>query len=241
VRPLADIRKASWRLRRFGTVTALQVVIAVVARGQVGGPGNPSQKIDKRAFGVIPNYRTADASAPFHPLTAGQKIAIAAKDSFDWLPILTSAAYAGLGQWSNQNPSFGQGGVGYGNRFARIYADQVMGNFLTEGLMPSLLREDPRYFRRGQGGFWGRVGYATSRILVTRSDSGGTRFNSSELLGNCIAVGISNAYYPDGRTAGANFGKLSFQLGTDAVSNILKEFWPDVKRRLLRRPANQQP
>jgi hypothetical protein len=75
--------------------------------------------------------------------------------------------------------------------------------------MPSLLREDPRYFQRGQGSFWGRVGYATSRIPVTRNDSGGTRFNSSELLGNCIAVGISNAYYPDGRTAAANFGKLS--------------------------------
>ena len=166
---------------------------------------------------------------------------IAAKESFDWPPILTGAAYGGLGQLSNQNPCFGQGGAGYGNRFARVYADEVMRHLLTEGLMPSLLREDPRYFQRGQGSFWGCVGYATSRILVTRNDSGVTHFNSSELLGNCICGGISNAYYPDGRTAAANFGELCFQLGTDAVSNNLKEFWRDVKHRLLGRPANQQP
>jgi hypothetical protein len=239
VKLLTDLQKAPRRLRRFGVVTALSVVIVFVSYSQVGAPGNLPQKIDKRAFGVIPNYRSADASAPFHPLTVGQKMTIAAKDSFDWPLILTSAAFAGVGQLSNQNPSLRQGGAGYGNRFARLYADQVVGNFFTEGVMPSLLREDPRYFRRGQGSFWGRIGYATSRILVTRIDSGGTRFNSSELLGNSIAVGISNAYYPDGRTAGANFGKLFFQLGLDAGSNILKEFWPDAKRRL--RPANQQP
>ena len=188
--------------------------------------------MDKRAFGFVPNYKTTDASLPYQLITPQQKMTIASKDSFDWTLSLVSAGYAGLGQLSNQNPSFGQGLAGYGNRFVRNYADQVMGNLLVEGAMPILLREDPRYFRRGQGSFWSRVGYATSRIFVTRNDRGGTEFNYSEVVGNSLAVGISNSYYPGSRNLCGNFQKFSLQLTTDAVSNVLKEFWPDVKRKL---------
>jgi len=98
--------------------------------------------------------------------------------------------------------------------------------------MPILLHEDPRYFRLGQGTFWHRMGYATSRVFITRTDSGNNRFNYSELLGNSLAVGVSNSYYPDSRNVGANFSKLSIQIATDALSNVLREFWPDVKRKL---------
>jgi hypothetical protein len=101
---LADLQKVVWRLRCFGTVTALAFLSVVVAHGQVGAPGSLAQKFDKRAFGIIPNYRTADASAPFRPLTTSQKVAIAAKDSFDWPPMLTAAAYAGLGQFGEPEP-----------------------------------------------------------------------------------------------------------------------------------------
>jgi hypothetical protein len=195
-------------------------------------PANSQVNADKRAFGVIPNYRTADASTPYQPITSKQKLSIAALDSFDWTLSLVAAGYAGLGQLTDQNPSFGQGIKGYANRFVRGYADQVMGNLLTEGAMPILLHEDPRYFRRGEGTFWNRVGYAASRVLVTRTDSGGTRCNYSELIGNSAAVGISSAYYPGSRTLANSVQKLTFQIGTDAVSNVLKEFWPDVKRKL---------
>lgn len=156
---------------------------------------------------------------------------IAAKDSFDWTLAVVAAGYAGLGQLSNQNRPLGQGLAGYGNRFVRNYADQVMGNLLVEGAMPVLFHEDPRYFRRGQGRFWSRVGYAASRVFVTRTDSGGTEFNYSEIVGNSLAVGTSNAYYPGSRNLGGNFQKFSLQLATDALSNVLKEFWPDVKRK----------
>jgi hypothetical protein len=202
------------------------------AASAAGQPADPAQKIEKRAFGIFPNYRSADASSPFRPVSVRQKFEMAAKDSFDWPLLLVSAGYAGLGQLTNQNPSLGQGAKGYANRYVRLYADLAMGNLLTEGAMPSLLAEDPRYFRRGKGRFWGRVGYATSRIFVTRTDSGGTRFNYSEVLGNSIAVGVSNAYYPDTRTVGDNLQKLTVQLANDAFSNVLKEFWPDAKRRL---------
>ena len=199
-----------------------------------GAPASPQGKIDKRAFGIFPNYRSADASAPFRPISAKEKMTIAAKDTFDWPLFFVAAGYAGLGQITNQNPSFGQGMKGYANRYVRVYADLAMGNLLTEGFLPSLLHEDPRYFRRGAGGLWKRAGYATSRIFVTRTDLGRARFNFSEVFGNSISVGISNAYYPDTRTVGDNFEKLSLQLATDAVANVMKEFWPDVKRRLSR-------
>ncbi len=209
--------------------------------GQVSQPANQPATPEKRAFGIIPNYRTVNGSAPFQAITAKQKMVIAAQDSFDWGTVAVGAAYAGFGQLLNRNPSLGQGAVGYGNRLGRIYADFTIGNMLTEGAMPSLLREDPRYFRRGQGKFLSRMGYAASRIFVTRTDSGGSRFNVSEVLGNALAVGISNAYYPSDRTARANLGKVSIQLGTDAFSNIVKEFWPDVKQKLFGHPRNGQP
>jgi hypothetical protein len=222
----------------YGQATAPPTVTAPSAGDASGIDPAASQKtFDKRAFGFVPNYNTADASAPYQPITPKQKMTIAAKDSFDWTLSLVAAGYAGLGQLTNQNPSFGQGLKGYGNRFVRGYSDQILGNMIVEGAMPILTREDPRYFRRGQGTFWSRVGYATSRVIVTRTDRGGTEFNYSEIVGNSIAVGISDQYYPGSRSLGDNFQKFTFQLATDAATNVLKEFWPDVKHKLFRHPG----
>jgi len=192
----------------------------------------PSESVDKRVFGVLPNYRTADGSRPFRPISTKQKFTIASKDSFDWPVYLTAGAFAGLYHLEDQNPSFGQGLKGYAKRYAGAYGDQAIGNMMTEAIFPSLLREDPRYFRRGEGGKWSRMGYAMSRILITRTDAGRPRFNFSELVGNSVTVAISNAYYPDTRTVGDNTQKLGVQIATDMFSNVLKEFWPDIKRKL---------
>jgi hypothetical protein len=186
-----------------------------------------------RVFGVLPNYRTADASQEGTVLTAGQKLNIASKDSFDYPLVMTAGALAGLAQLTNQSPSFGQGLKGYGHRLITNYADQAMGNMFTEGVFPVLLHEDPRYFRRGTGPVASRAFYALTRVMVTHKDSGGSRFNYSEWLGNASAVGISNAYYPDGRTLADNGTKLLMQVGTDAVSQVLKEFWPDIRRKMF--------
>src|SRR5579862_6897423 len=119
---------------------------------QPAAPPAGSQQIDKRIFGVLPNYRTADGSAPFMPISAKRKFYIAAKDSFDYPVYPLSAAFAGLYQLDDQNPSFGQGVKGYAKRFAASYADQAIGNMMTEAIMPALLHEDPRYFRIGAAG-----------------------------------------------------------------------------------------
>ncbi|MFN7993684.1 MAG: hypothetical protein U0Q18_08795 [Bryobacteraceae bacterium] len=193
----------------------------------------PTTPPDKRVFGVFPNYRTADGNQPFVPITARQKFAIGLKDSFDWPVYPVAGAFAALYQLEDQNPSFGQGMKGYGKRYITSLGDQITGNLMTESLMPSLLHEDPRYFRRGSGSTGSRIGYAVTRILVTRTDSGGRTFNFAEVGGNAIATAISNAYYPDTRTVSDNVEKLGIQLATDAFSQVMKEFWPDVKRRLF--------
>jgi hypothetical protein len=226
---------------RLAFAAGLLYVVAGLAQNDSGNGGSatPAPPVqpaeDKRIFGVVPNNRTTEASIPFAPISAGQKITIAAKDSFDWPVYPTAAAFAGLYQLDNQNPSYGQGLKGYAKRWAAAYADQTIGNLMTEGFVPSLLHEDPRYFRLGDsgGGGWHRVGYAVSRIMVTKTDSGKSRFNFSEWLGNASAVAISNAYYPDSRDARDNVQKLLMQCGTDAFSNVLKEFWPDVKRKFF--------
>jgi hypothetical protein len=202
---------------------------------QIGTNDNQEPPGGKRVFGVLPNYRTIDQSQVTGPLTASQKFSLANKDSFDYPLVVLAAGLAGIGQWSNQNPSFGQEMGGFGKRFITGFADQSLGNIMTEGLFPSVLREDPRYYRRGTGGTWSRTAYALSRLFVTPTDSGGMTFNYSEWAGNATATAISNVYYPDGRTAGANLGKLGMQIGLDGFALVLKEFWPDIQHDLFER------
>jgi hypothetical protein len=206
-------------------------------------PGQTQAAPDKRVFGVLPNYRTANESAVYQPLTAKQKFTIASKDSFDYPLVGLAAVIAAYGQWDNSHPEFGQGWAGYGRRVGTSYADQAIGNMMTEGIFPSLLREDPRYFRRGHGSIKSRAFYAATRVFVTRTDSGGTRFNFSELLGNAAGTAISNAYYPDDRDVADNVEKLGSQIGIDALSQVLKEFWPDIKHKLFhgKDPNNPAP
>jgi hypothetical protein len=196
---------------------------------------------DKRILGVLPNYRTVQDTGDVEPIPGRRKMWIASKDTFDYPIWLLAAGFAGLYQLDNENPSFGQGVKGYFRRYGTSLADQMMGNILTEGVFPVLLHEDPRYFRRGTGSKKSRVWYAATRILVTRTDAGTNRFNFSEILGNSIAVGISNAYYPQDRDVTDNVKKLGLQFGTDAFSNVLKEFWPDIKQKFFAKHRDPQP
>ena len=114
-------------------------------------------------------------------LSAKAKLTIASKDSFDYPLVLLAGAFAGLGQVTDQNPSFGQGMAGYGRRIGTGYADQAIGNMMTEGFFPVMLHQDPRYFRMGEGSKKSRTMYALTRVFVTYSDSGKKSRNSINL------------------------------------------------------------
>lgn len=177
-------------------------------------------------------------SAEGTPLTPKQKLRIAVKDSFDYPLIFIGAAYAGLYQAEDSHPQFGQGAKGYFKRFGTSYTDQLDGNMLSEGILPVLFHEDPRYFRMSTGPVKKRLWYSVSRIVVTRTDSGHASFNFAECTGNGIAAAVGLSYYADDRDVGDYLENWATQLATDAASQVLKEFWPDVKRKLHNHSVN---
>ena len=201
---------------------------------------DPAPTNDKRIMGVLPNYRTADGTVPFHSISSKYKLTIASKDSFDWPNYIIGGVFAGLYQAEDQHPSFGQGVAGYARRYGTSYADQVIGNMLTEGFMPILLHEDPRYFRKVHGSVMGRIVYSLTRVLITKTDSGKTTFNFAEVVGNGIGSSISNLYYADERSLSDTGIRMGTQIATDSLSNLLKEFWPDIKRHLHRKQTDAQ-
>jgi hypothetical protein len=194
---------------------------------------------DKRVLGILPNYRTANYTADYHPITSKQKITIALKDTFDYPLAGIGAIYASFYQLEDSHPQFGQGVEGYLKRFGTSYTDQLVGNMMTEGILPIAFHEDPRYFRLGSGKTSHRLYYSISRILVTRTDSGGTSFNFAEVLGNGIAAGVGLSYYSDDREVKDYLQNWGTQLATDTLSQVLKEFWPDIKRKYFHRRPKQ--
>jgi hypothetical protein len=203
-------------------------------------PLSPAPEIsgsDGRVLGVIPANKIVPTSSPaIEPLTPRGKFKLAFKDTVDPFTFASAGFYAGIAQWQNDYQAYGQGAQGYGKRFGAAYADQAIGNYFTEAIMPVVLKQDPRYFRLGTGSKLTRLRYAVSRTLVTRTDSGKSRFNGSEFLGNAAAAGLSTLYYPAAqRTAGEVAEKLGLQVIGDTAFNVLIEFWPDMRRTIFRK------
>ena len=196
--------------------------------GQQPDP-NEQKAPPKHILWVIPNFRTSPVLTPYKGLSTREKFAIAAQDSFDRGTIALGALFGAEGQLTNANRSFGQGVEGYAHYWATSYADFAIGNYMTEGVFPSLLHQDPRYFRLGSGGGWRRFEHAVGQVFVTHNDSGHLQFNYSEIAGNSAAVAISMAYYPDNRRASDAVSSLGIQIGVDAAANLVKEFWPDKR------------
>jgi len=203
---------------------------------QTSSSANTAVREDKRIFWIIPNYRTSPSLYPYRPLRQEQKFKLATEDAFDRGTVALAVLFAGEAQLTKSNPPFGQGVTGYARYLGTAYADFVIGDFMTEAVYPAMLHQDPRYFRRATGSAWSRAGYAVGQIFWTHTDSGHTGFNFSEIIGNSTAVAISNSYYSD-RTVSNAVSKLGVQLGVDMAANILKEFWPDINRKFLKRDA----
>jgi len=189
---------------------------------------------DRHILWILPNYRDDDSKSAIVPLTPGQKFHLALDDSFDPSAFLVAGFFGGISMAKDEYHPFGQGAKGFSKYYGGAFADQAIGNFMTEGILPTVLHQDPRYFNKGTGGFWKRTGYAISREVVTRNDNGHNGFNTSEILGNGIAAGISNIYYPAAdRTIGKTTGKWGQQLGMDTAFNVMKEFWPDIRHKFF--------
>jgi hypothetical protein len=197
-----------------------------------------------RLFFALPNFLTLENGANVPPLTVGQKFKVVARGSFDYIQIPWYAALAGISQADNSEPGYGQGAEGYGKRFGAAFADGTIENFMTSAIYPSLFRQDPRFFQESQGGFWHRTKYAVSRIVITRTDSGHQQFNFSEILGSASAAAIATySYHPSADRTPSNTAKVwGTQVGYDTITYVVKEFWPDIRRKVSKKkqavPAN---
>ena len=202
-----------------------------------GTSGTTSATSKDRLFYALPNFLTLENSGHVPPLTAGQKFKVVARSSFDPVQYFWYGFLAGISQAQDSEPGFGQGAEGYGKRYGSAFADGTIENFMTAAVLPSLLHQDPRFFQSGQGGFGRRTGYAVSRIFVTRTDSGRQQFNFSEILGSAASAGISTySYHPSGdRTFGNTMSVWGSQVGYDTVTIVIKEFWPDIRRKLRKK------
>ena len=201
-----------------------------------GKTDNSQGKQTKRMFGVVPNFAAVNANTQLPPLSTREKFSLAAHDSvvdyssFTWTGILAAQAMV-----LNSNPELGSGIVGYGRYYWRTFTDGVSGTFFTEAIVPAITHEDPRYYTLGRGGFLRRTGYAISRAFVTKTDSGGTSFNFSEVVGNGLEAGLSNAYYPpQERGLSQTTVNWGTQMESAVLNHIFQEFWPDIRRKLLR-------
>jgi hypothetical protein len=129
-------------------------------------------------------------------VNAGSKFKLGFDDSFDPTAFLIAGVFAGSSMAQDQYRSFGQSAKAVSKYYRAAFADQAIGNAMTEAIFPTVLHQDPRYFTKGKGGFLKRTGYAITREFITRNDDGRNHFNTSELLGNAVAARISNLYYP---------------------------------------------
>ncbi len=191
--------------------------------------------VNDRIFEVLPNYGTVETAKDLPALTTGQKFHLAFAGVTDWATFPFIAALAGIDQANNSPQSWGQGWGAYAQRYGASYGDNGIGTFMTTAIFPSMLHEDPRYYQLGSRGSFGHRAYhAINRLFIVRTDSGNTRFNYSEVIGNATATAFSNVYHaPEDRTFGRNIGTFGMLLMWDGVSNEMREFWPDIRRKLF--------
>jgi len=196
-----------------------------------------------RIFWTLPNFLSVDNSKQVPPLTAAEKFKVVARGTFDPVEFAFVGVVTFIDQAENTEPSYGQGAEGYGKRYATNYADTFVENFMVGAVFPSVLRQDPRYYQLGKGSFLHRTEYAISRIFITRSDSGHKQFNFSEIFGSALAAGISTySYHPRADQNLPNAGSVwGTQVAQDAVSAMLKEFWPDIHRKFHKKSPAQDP
>jgi len=207
-----------------------------------------------RLFFALPNFLTLENAGHVPPMTAGEKFKVVARSSFDPVQIVWYGFLSGISQAENSEPGYRQGAEGYGKRYGAYAADGTIENFMVGAVLPSIFRQDPRYFQSGNGSFAHRVGYSVSRIAVTRTDSGHQQFNFSEIFGSALASAISTysyhpgrtligmssngtpVYTPSDRTLKNTASVWGTQVGYDTITLVIKEFWPDIRRKMKKQP-----
>jgi hypothetical protein len=190
----------------------------------------------QRVVGVLPqfniSYRSDAAS-----MTAGQKMRLSFRSAIDPVAFASAFVVAGYHEAMDDDKGFGWGIEGYGKRSGAAYLDAFDGNIIGNGILPSILHQDPRYFRMGHGTFTHRLLYSLATNVICKHDNSGKwEPNYSNVSGNIISGAISNLYYPSGSSGISQTFTNGFIVTAEGgVGSIFDEFWPDVSRKLLHR------
>ncbi|HTZ83079.1 MAG TPA: carboxypeptidase-like regulatory domain-containing protein [Candidatus Acidoferrales bacterium] len=227
-------QSSSGTLRPGEIATVPQIMLAVAENVTEVVVGIPRTEIaaeqmkveeQQRVLAAIPNfYVSYDPKAV--PLSPKQKFTLAWKTVIDPFTFAVVAGTAGVQQAQDHFKEYGQGAAGYGKRFGAVYADTLTSTFIGSAILPSLLKQDPRYFYKGTGSVPSRTAYAIANAFVCKGDNGRWQVNYSGILGSLAAGGISNLYYPKNDREGfeLTFENAGIGIGTTALTNILQEF-----------------
>jgi hypothetical protein len=222
------------------------------ADAQTSGQGKVVGTSNDRLFYTLPNFLTLETKKQLPPMSVGDEFKVVALGTFDYVEYPWWGILAAISQASNGEPAFGQGWKAYAKRYGTTAGDSMVENFMVGAVFPSILRQDPRYYQSGQGSFFRRMGYAVSRIVVTRTDSVRGQFNYSEIFGAATAAAISAyTYHPSSayistpsnphvfvasdRTFSDVVNTLRTQVGLDTITIVVKEFWPDIHRKISKK------
>jgi hypothetical protein len=239
------------RLKFTYLLAVALAALTASAQQQQSGPSLPNspdreKQIEKaeqsrRMLGLVPQFGVTDRKdAP--PLTPRGKFRLFYRTAFDPMEFVLTGMEAGVDQAENAFPDYGQGAAGYGKRFGAAFTDELSSNLFTTFVYPTLLQEDPRYFRLREGSFKRRFGYALSQVFIAHKDAGGRTFNWSNALGALSSGGLSNAYYPAAdRGFELTMSRAGIALLYNSLGGIGSEFWPDLARKLHHKPQPLAP
>jgi len=196
------------------------------------------QEERQRVLGFMPNFYVNYDPDPV-PLDSKQKFELAWKTTVNPASFGIVGAIAGVQQADNSFSGYGQGAPGYAKRYGAAYADFVSGTFIGAAILPSVLKQDPRYFYKGTGSKPSRILYAMANAVICKGDNGHWQANYSNILGSLASGGISNLYYPStDRGAELTFENAGIGIGATAVANVLQEF---IVRKLTPHLADRDP
>jgi hypothetical protein len=197
------------------------------------------QQESQRMLGIVPAFNEVIGGHAV-PLRPSQKFSLFFHSAFDPYQFGIVALDAGIEQWEDQFPEYHFGAQGYGRRYAAAFADNFDGNFWGNAVLPSLLHQDPRYYRMGHGNVMHRILYSASTAVICKGDDGKWQPNISNVTGNIIGGAISNLYYPaSDRGIGLTFERGLTVTATGSIGALAEEFYPDVAAYFSRRHARK--
>lgn len=197
------------------------------------------QQEQQRVMGVMATFNTTSNKDAL-PLSSGQKFRLFFKSSTDPWPFLLAGVVSGIGQADDSYPEWGQGAQGYAKRYGAAYSDAFIGNFFGNALLPSLLREDPRYFQMGTGSATKRFLWAASSTFWCRRDNGHWGPNYANVGGNLIGAAIARAYYPASERTVSDTITDGITVSVEGIVGAeVIEFWPDLVRHHKRKQAEK--